>query len=141
MTIEEKSLAKWHIEKVKESRQYFQYADLILNTLESQKDDDLLIIQDWLTEVHNKLKLDDERRNEILKLIQGIWRIEKYCGAIETSCKSASVILFTSSKRIEELESELRISNLKAIQDKYKYESQISKLEKEIEFITKSSKP
>lgn len=141
MNREEKSLAKWHVEKVKEARKYFDYADLSQNILEQQKDDDLLLLQDWLTTLHNNLKPDDLRRKEVLLLIQGVWRIEKYCGGLETIAKASTVRVFTSLKRIEELESEIRLLKLQNIQDKSKHELEKNRLEKEIEFITKNSKP
>jgi len=135
---EEKSLAKWHLEKVKEARQYFEYADISQNILEQQNDDDLLLLQDWLMVLHNKLKVDDERRNEVLLLIQGIFRIDKYCGGLVTVCKGSNARLHLVNKRIEELESEVRTLNRQIITDKIKFESEKSKLEKEIEFITKN---
>lgn len=140
MNKEEKSLAKWHVEKIKEARKYFEYADLNQNILEQQKDDDLLLLGDWLTEVHNKLKPEDKRREELLLLIQGLWRLEKYCGTLETICKASSVRVHTMSKRIEELDSQVKLANYQIIQDKAKYDKETETLQKQIDWMEKNSK-
>jgi hypothetical protein len=139
MTKEEITLANWHFEKMKATQKYFEYADLSQNILEQQKDDDLLLLQDWLTGVHNKLALQDIRRKELLSLIQSTWRIDKYCGGLETICKASTVRVFTLMKKIEDLESQVKIANLQNIQDKANYKLEINKLGKEIEFLTKNS--
>lgn len=135
---EEKSLAKWHVEKIKENRQYFDYADLSQKILEDQKDEDLLLLGDWLTDLHNKLKAEDSRRKELLLLIQSIWRLEKYCGGLETVCKASTVRVYNLMKRIEELESESRVYKLKYKQEESRHEFEKKKLKEEIEFITKN---
>lgn len=140
MNKEEKSLAKWHVEKIKEARKYFEYADLNQNILEQQKDDDLLLLGDWLTEVHNKLKPEDKRREELLLLIQGLWRLEKYCGTLETVCKASSVRVHTMSKIIEELESQVKLANYQIIQDKANYDKETETLQKQIDWMEKNSK-
>lgn len=140
MTKEEKSLAKWHVEKMKEARKYFDYADLSQNILEQQKDDDLLLLGEWLTEVHNKLKPDDKRRQEIFLLIQGLWRVEKYCGTLETVCKASTVRVHTLTKRVEELESQVKLANYQNIQDKAKFDQENEILKKQIEWTEKNTK-
>ena len=40
MNREEKSIAKWEFEKLKQERKYFEYADASQYLLEQQKDDD-----------------------------------------------------------------------------------------------------
>lgn len=137
---QEISLAKWHVEKMKEARRYFDYADLSQNILEQQKDDDLLLLGDWLTELHNKLKPDDKRREEVFLLIQSLWRTEKYCGTLETVCKASTVRVYTLSKRIEELESQVKLANYQIIQDKKKYDLDVENLNKQIEWTEKNTK-
>lgn len=134
------SLAKWDVERMKEKRRYFEYADLSQNILEQQKDDDLLLLGDWLTEVHSKLKPDDKRKDEILFLIQGLWRVEKYCGGLETICKASTVRLMNEMKRNDELESQLKLSQYQIIQDKKKYDLEVETLKKQIEWTEKNTK-
>lgn len=139
MTEDERIQAKLHTEYIKQRRKYFEYADTAQILLEQQKDDDLLLIQNWFMEVHNNLKPDDKRKKEILLLIQGVWRIEKYCGGLETIAKASTVRVVEHSKENEKLKSEKRILELEVKQIKAKYEKQINVLEKEIEFISKNS--
>lgn len=140
MNKEEKSLAKWHVEKIKEARKYFDYADLSQNILEQQKDDDLLLLGDWLTELHNRLKPDDKRREEVFILIQSLWRTEKYCGTLEIVCKASTVRVHTLTKRIEELESQVKLANYQIIQDKKKYDLDVENLNKQIKWTEKNTK-
>jgi len=140
MTKEEKSIAKWNFDRLKEARKYFEYADISQNILEQQKDDDLLILQDWFVELSGKLKPDDKRRDEVLLLIKSVWRIQSYCGTLETVCKSSTVLVSNYIKRIEELESELRIVSLKEKQNKSKYDSELSKLKERLEWVEKNNK-
>lgn len=139
MKEEERLQAKLYTEYVKQRRKYFEYADTAQNLLEQQKDDDLLLVQNWLMEVHNKLKQDDKRKRELVLLIQGVWRIEKYCGGLETVAKASTVRVVEHSKEIEQLKSEKRILELELSRTNAKHEKQISILEKEIEFLTKNS--
>lgn len=138
MTQEEKIFVNWHFDKMKAAQKYFEYADFSQNILEQQKSDDLLLLQDWLTNVHNKLDVKDKRRKELLLLIQSCWRLDKYCGGLETICKASSVRFYTLSKTIEELESELRMKKLESVQEKAKFELEKKKLLNEIEFLTKN---
>ncbi|APZ82889.1 hypothetical protein [Flavobacterium phage FL-1] len=140
MIKEEKSLAKWHFEKMKEARKYFDYADLSQNILEQQKDDDLLLLSDWFSELHAKLKPDDKRANELILLIQSIWRLEKYCGTLETICKASTVRVHTLTKRVEELDSQVKLANYQIIQDKAKYDLENETLKKQIEWTEKNAK-
>lgn len=140
MKKEEISLAKWHVDKMKENRKYFEYSDLSQNILEQQKDDDLLLMGDWLSELHGKLKPEDKRKNEILLLIQSLWRVENYCGSLQTICKASTVRLMNLVKRNEELDSKLKLAQYQIIQDKSKYESEIKNLKNQIDFIDKNSK-
>lgn len=137
---EEISLAKWHVEKMKENHKYFEYSDLSQNILEQQKDDDLLLLGDWFTEIHGKLKPEDKRREEVLLLIQGLWRVEKYCGGLETICKASTVRLMNAMKRNDELESQLKLAQYQIIQDKAKYDLEVETLKKQIEWTEKNTK-
>lgn len=132
--------AKMHTQMIKESRKYFDYADLSQNILEQQKDEDLLLLGDWLTEVHNKLKPEDKRREEVFLLIKSLWRIEKYCGGLETICKASTVRVLYQMKRNDELESELKTAKYQNIQDKAKYDLEVKTLKSEIEWTSKNSK-
>lgn len=138
MTKEEKSIAKWEFEKLKDQRKYFEYADASQYLLEQQKEDDLLLLQEAFVEWIGKLKKDDVRGKELNLLLKSIWRIQSYCGTLETICRAAVVKFVQFEKRIERLESEKRILELETMQNKAKYEKQISILEKEIEFLTKN---
>jgi hypothetical protein len=140
MKKEEISLAKWHVERIKENRKFFEYSDLSQNILEEQKDDDLLLLGDWLTELHGKLKPDDKRKDEVLLLIQSLWRVEKYCGGLETICKASTVRIMNYAKRNEELESRLKLSQYQVIQDKKKYDLEVETLKKQIEWTEKNTK-
>jgi hypothetical protein len=138
MSNDEMRLANYHLEYLKKQRKHFEYADISQSILEEQNDDDLLVLQDWLTNVHSKLKVADERRNEVLLLIKSLWRIQSYCGGLVTVCKGGNSRLHIMEKRILELESEKKILHLKSIQDKAKHEIEKDKLGKEIEFLTKN---
>ncbi|MBM6698727.1 hypothetical protein H5976_08760, partial [Streptococcus alactolyticus] len=61
MNREEKSIAKWEFEKLKQERKYFEYADASQYLLEQQKDDDLLILQNAFIEWLGKIKVEDPR--------------------------------------------------------------------------------
>jgi hypothetical protein len=138
MNKEEKSIAKWEFEKLKQQRKYFEYADASQYLLEQQKEDDLLLLQDAFVEWIGKLKKDDARGKELNLLLKSIWRIQSYCGGLETICRAAIVKFVQLEKNVERLESEKRILELEIKQNKAKYEKQISVLEKEIEFLTKN---
>jgi len=139
MNKEEKSIAKWEFEKLKNQRKYFEYADAYQSLLEQQKEDDLLILQnsfvDWIT----KLKKDDGRYKELDLLLRSIWRIQSYCGTLETICRASIVEMVSVEKKLETISSEKRILELEMQQMKAKYETEKNRLEKEIEFITKNS--
>ncbi len=139
MTQEEKSQAKWHTEYLKQQRKYFEYADTTQYLLEQKKEDDLLLLQDSFVEWITKLKKDDIRKKDLTLLLQSIWRIQSYCGTLETVCKSSVVRVVELNKTIERIESEKRILKLEIIQMKSKHESEKNSLGKEIEFLTKNS--
>jgi hypothetical protein len=141
MNREEKSIAKWEFEKLKQQRKYFEYADASQYLLEQQKEDDLLLLQDAFMEWIGKLKKDDSRSTELNLLLKSIWRIQSYCGTLETICRASIVKFVQFEKNVERLESEKRLLELKIKQMKAKHEIEKNSLEKEIEFITKNSKP
>ena len=135
---EEKSIAKWEFEKLKQERKYFEYADASQYLLEQQKDDDLLILQNAFIEWLGKIKVEDPRRKEMDLLLRSIWRIQSYCGTLETICRAAVVKFVQFEKNIERLKSENRLLELEIKQMKAKHELEKNSLEKEIEFITKN---
>lgn len=138
MTKEEKSIAKWEFEKLKQQRKYFEYADASQYLLEQQKEDDLLLLQDAFVEWIGKLKKDDARGKELNLLLKSIWRIQSYCGGLETICRAAIVKFVQLEKNVERLESEKRLLELEIKQIKAKHEIEKNTLEKEIEFISKN---
>jgi hypothetical protein len=91
MTKEEKTLAKYHLEYLKQQRKYFEYADASQNLLETQKEDDLLLLQDAFMEWLKKVKPEDPRSKEFNLLLRSIWRIQSYCGNLETICRASIV--------------------------------------------------
>lgn len=141
MTEDERSLAKWHAEWLKSQRKYFEYADASQYLLEQQKEDDLLLLQEAFVEWISKLKDGDKRSDELNLLLKSIWRIQSYCGGLETICRSAIVKFTQGENRIKVLESELKLTQYQMIQDKAKYESENKSLKNQIEFIEKNSKP
>lgn len=138
MTQEEKSQAKWHTEYIRQQRKYFDYADTSQYLLEQKKEDDLLLLQDSFVEWITKLKKDDARKKDLTLLLQSIWRIQSYCGTLETVCKSSVVRVVELNKTIERIESEKRLLELQIKQMKSKHELEKNRLEKEIEFLTKN---
>lgn len=139
MNQEEKSQAKWHLEYIKQQRKYFEYADTAQYLLEQQKEDDLLLLQDAFVGWIGKVKNDDPRGKEFNLLLRSIWRIQSYCGNLETICRAAVVKVVQSEKTISRLESEKKLLELELIQMKSKHEIEKNSLGKEIEFLTKNS--
>ena len=139
MKPEEKSQMKWHTEYLKQQRKYFEYADTAQYLLEQQKEDDLLLLQDAFISWIGKVKGDDPRSKEFNLLLRSIWRIQSYCGNLETICRAAVVKLVQSEKTIGRLESEKKILELEMKQMTAKHELEKNSLGKEIEFLTKNS--
>ena len=139
MTQEEKLQAKWHLEYIKQQQKYFDYADTSQYLLEQKKEDDLLLLQDSFVDWITKLKKDDDRKKNLTELLQSIWRIQSYCGTLETVCKASVVRVVELQKTIDKLESDIRLLELEKKQLKSKHELEINKLGKEIEFLTKNS--
>jgi len=139
MTPEEKSQMKWHTEYLKQQRKYFEYADTAQYLLEQQKEDDLLLLQDAFVGWIGKVKNEDPRGKEFNLLLRSIWRIQSYCGNLETICRAAVVKVVQSEKTIGRLESEKKLLELEIKQMKAKHEIEKNSLGKEIEFLTKNS--
>jgi hypothetical protein len=137
MDQEEKTIAKWQFEKLKQNRKYFEYADAYQGLLEEQKEDDLLILQNTFIEWITKMPKDDNRLKELNLLLRSIWRIQSYCGTLETICRAAIVKTVQLEKNVVRLESEKRLLELEMINLKSKHEIEKNSLEKEIEFISK----
>ena len=138
MNKDEATQAKWHTEYLKQQRKYFEYADTAQYLLESQKEDDLLLLQDAFVGWIGKLKKDDPRSKEFNLLLRSIWRIQSYCGNLETICQASVVRVAQQAKTIERLESEKRLLELEIKQLKSKHEIEKNSLEKQIEFVTKN---
>jgi hypothetical protein len=139
MTKEDSTQARWHTEYVKQQRKYFEYSDTSQYLLEQKKEDDLLLLQDSFVQWLLKLKPEDERKKELTLLLQSIWRIQNYCGTLETVCKSSVVRVIELNKKIEYIDSEKRILELEISQLKSKHELEKQSLEKQIEFASKTS--
>jgi hypothetical protein len=136
--LREKSQVKLQVQFVKQQRKNFEYADTSQNLLEQQKEDDLLLIQDAFVGWINNNKIDDKRKQELTLLLQGIWRIQSYCGGLETVCKAGVARVVQQEKELSVLKSELSLAKLHAMQDKLKLESEIKMLKQEIEFTSKN---
>jgi len=134
MNKEEITLAKYHIEQLKQQRKHFEYADTSQYLLEQQKEDDLIILQDAFVGWIGKIKQDDPRGKEFNLLLRSIWRIQSYCGNLETICRAAVVKVVQHEKRIKQLESENRLLKLESDLVISNQKTQIKKLEEEIEF-------
>jgi predicted transcriptional regulator with HTH domain len=139
MNQEEKTQAKLHLEYVKQQRKYFEYSDASQYLLEQKKDEDLLLIQDSFVNWMDKMKKDDPRKKELTLLLQSVWRIQSYCGTLETVCKSSVSKVVEMNKLIQRLESEKKLLELELVQVNAKHKIEKGKLEKEIEFISKNS--
>jgi len=138
MTKEEATQARWHTQYIKQQRKYFEYSDTTQYLLEQKKEDDLLLLQDAFMQWILKLKPEDERKKELTLLLQSVWRIQNYCGTLETVCKSSVVRVVELNKLIERIESEKRILELEIKQLKIQHELEKNSLGKEIEFLTKN---
>lgn len=88
MNQDDKILSNYYIDKIKKQRVYFEYADVSQNLLENQKDEDLLMLQDSLVNWINGIPKDDKRLVNLNLLIKSVWRIQSYCGVLETVCKA-----------------------------------------------------
>jgi hypothetical protein len=139
MNEQEKKLSKLYVDKLRKQRAYFQYADASQNLLESQKDDDLLFLQEAFIKWINGLKEGDARKAELNLLLKSIWRIQAYCGNLETVCKASVVELINLEDKISNLESRNKILELEKIQINNEHQIKVKALEAEIEFTTKNS--
>lgn len=135
--LREKSQAKIQAQFIKQQRKYFEYADMSQYLLESQKEDDLLLVQEAFMSWINNSKIESKRKNELTLLLQGMWRIQSYCGTIETICKASVSNLVQKENEIKVLNSEISLLKLHAMQDKSKYESEITSLKAQLEFQSK----
>lgn len=124
---------------VRQKRERFDFADTTHWIALNKKEEDFLILCDTFTKWHNAINLEDKRRNELLDLIQTVWRLQSYCINIETIIQSSVAEYVTSEKRNLELVTENRRKELEFILTEKKYLSKIEELGKEIEFITKKS--
>jgi len=137
MNKDDKLFIKWEFERLKENRKHFEYADTSQYLLEQQKEDDLLILQDAFVEWIGKINQDDPRSKELNLLLRSIWRIQSYCGTLETICRAAIVKTVQLEKNVIRLESEKRLLELEMINVKSKHEIEKKSLGKEIEHLSK----
>jgi hypothetical protein len=134
MTKEEEYEVNLYVRKLKEQRVYFQYTDVATNLLESQKDTDLLLLQESFTNWIGALKEGDKRKDELTLLLISIWRIQAYCVNIETVSKAAVVDVMDKNSYIKSLESQIKNDKLKNDLLIKSLESQIKMLKDEIDF-------
>jgi len=135
----ERLQAKLYTERMKSDRKYFQYADVSQSLLETQKEDDLHLLQESFMKWIVSMKKDDTRKDELTLLLKSIWRIQSYCGSLETVCKSATVSVHSNLETIKRIESEKRLLELEIQQLKIQHEQAIKSLKAEIEFTQKTS--
>ena len=131
-------LSRLFVERIKKQRSYFQYADESQNLLENQKEDDLLFLQEAFINWIKKLLKEDPRFDEINLLLKSVWRLQGYCGNLETICKASVVEIINLRDKIDNLESRNKILEIDKIQITNKFQTEIKKLEQEIEFTTKN---
>jgi len=86
----------------------------------------------------NGLKEGDARTAELNLLLKSIWRIQAYCGNLETVCKASVVEIVNLNEKISNLESRNKILEIEKIQITNEYQKKIKSLGEEIEFITKN---
>lgn len=139
MNQDDKILSNYYIDKIKKQRVYFEYADVSQNLLENQKDEDLLMLQDSLVNWINGIPKDDKRLVNLNLLIKSVWRIQSYCGVLETVCKASTVSIVDYQDQIKKLNSEKRLLELENIKMLNLHLLEIKKLNGEIEFLTKNS--
>lgn len=135
----ERHQAKLYSDKIKSERKYFQYADISQSLLENQKSEDLHFLQEaflkWITSIPE----GDSRKDELTTLLKSLWRVESYCGGLETVAKSSTVAVYQAEEKVKKLVSEKRILELEIKQLNAKHKIEKSNLEKEIEFTSKNS--
>lgn len=139
MNQDDKILSNYYIDKIKKQRVYFEYEDVSQNLLENQKDEDLLMLQDSLVNWINGIPKDDKRLVNLNLLIKSVWRIQSYCGVLETVCKASTVSIVDYQDQIKKLNSEKRLLELENIKMLNLHLLEIKKLNGEIEFLTKNS--
>lgn len=120
---------------LKQKHERFEFADLSQKLAFDKKGEDLLFLNDALTKWFTNSK-KEEQKKELLSLIQCIWRVDVYCGNIETVVKKSVSEYVTTEKRNNELVSEKRKLEIEIISLKAKYENEIKSLKSEIEFIS-----
>lgn len=137
MNQEEKQQSKLLVNYIRQERKYFEYADVSQYLLEEQKDDDLLLLQSSLMDWIEKLKQEDPRKNELTLLLKSVWRIQSYCGTLETVCRASTVKVVELERRVNHLKSEVKLSKLENIQEKSRYDKELKSLKSENEFLSK----
>lgn len=127
------------IKFIKQKRERFDFADTLHWIALNKKEEDFLVLCDTFTKWHNGIDVGDKRRNELLELLQTVWRLQAYCVNIETVIQSSVAEYSSSEKRNLELVSENRKKELEFKLLENKYLNKIKQLEAEIEFTSKNS--
>ena len=126
--------ANLHLEYLKKRRSQFDFADTSQWIALNRKEEDLLLLGDAFTRWSSALKDGDTRKDELILLLQSVWRLQAYCTNLETITQSAVMEYVTKEKRNSELLSEkLEIEKLKK-----KHQKEKQSLEEEIKFISKN---
>jgi len=123
---------------IKKRNDSFEFADISQQMAYDKNSEDLLILNNSISEWIGKLKPNDQRFKQFNDLLFCVWRIMSYCQNLETVSKTSVSHYVMTEKRNSELSNENRILNLKLIELEKKKNEEIDKLKKEIEFINGS---
>ena len=129
----EQNQAKMHIKFLKQQRQQFDFADTHQWIAFAKKEEDFLFLCEAFTKWISGIKDGDKRKDELTVLLQGLWRLQSYCGNLETICQDAVAQYTMTEKRNLELVGEKRKVELEMRMQKISYESRILALEENIE--------
>lgn len=130
--------ANLHLEYIKKKRERFDFADTAQWIALNQKEQDFLFLGDAFTKWATALKDGDKRKDEIILLLQSVWRLQSYCMNLETISQSAVAEYIATEKRNSQLLSEKKKLELEIIQLQNKHQKEKESLEKEIEFLQKN---
>lgn len=130
--------ANLHLEYLKKRRSQFDFADTSQWIALNRKEEDLLLLGDAFTRWSSALKDGDTRKDELILLLQSVWRLQAYCTNLETIIQSAVMEYVTKEKRNSELLSEKRRLELEIEKLKKNHQKEKQSLEEEIKFISKN---
>ena len=97
-----------------------------------------MLLGDAFTRWSSALKDGDKRKDELILLLQSVWRLQAYCTNLETITQSAVMEYVTKEKRNSELLSEKRRLELEIEMLKKNHQKEKQSLEEEIKFISKN---